>query len=249
MYRAVCPNCGKSVTLDEPAGIFCPYCKSEIPLVKDTEVPDENLVARAKELIKLGNFEVLISLLAGKKGRIPELYRSFSHLMMIYRDYVRDADALYDKDREKATLNALKKFATGSDAYADNPIHTRYMERIELKAGEFADLIAEGHEEVGRQLAGILARKLLLPSEDNEKRHLAVVLMADDYSCHKLIPLLTDDDLSEIYNGYTQTPEFHLVSPKQVLLAKEMKKEIISRGLALPENDDSLLKRIRRFFG
>lgn len=249
MYRAVCPNCGKSVMLDEPTVIFCPYCKSEIPLLEETEVLDADLVARAKDLINQGNFEVLISSLAGKAGRLPAIYRSFSQLMMIYRDYVRDADALYDKGREKATINALKKFATGSDAYAENPIHSRYMERIEQKAGEFADLLAEGSEEVGRQLAGILAKKLLLPSEDNEKRHLAVVLMADDYSCHKLVPLLTDDDLTEIYNGYTQTPEFHLVSPKQVLLAKEMKKEIISRGLALPGNDDGLLKKIRRFFG
>ncbi len=249
MYRAVCPNCGRSVTLEEPAVIFCPYCKTEIPLVEKSEVPQEDLVSRAEELIRDGNFEVLISLLAGKAGRLPAIFRSFSQLMMIYRDYVRDADALYDKDREKATLNALKKFATGSDAYAENPIHARYMERIELKAGEFADLLAQGSEEVGRKLAGILTRKLLLPSEDNEKRHLAVVLMADDYSCHKLVPLITDDDLTEIYIGYTQTPDFHLVSPKQVLLSKEMKKEIVSRGLALPGNDDGLFKRIRRFFG
>ena len=31
-------------------------------------------------------------------------------------------------------------------------------------------------------------------------------------------------------------------------MKKEMKKEIISRGLALPGNDDGLLKKISRFF-
>ena len=247
MYNAVCPNCGKSVMLEEPAVVFCPYCKTEIPLVQDDEVsPDELMLC--SEYIKSGDYEALLASVIGKEGRISEIYSTFAQVMMINRDYIREADKLYEKDSDKAAFNAIKKLATGSDAYAENAIHTRYMERIRLEAEKFADLIEKGREKDGRMLAGIIAKKLLLPSSDNVKSHLAVVLMADDYSCHKLIPLLTDEDLTEIYEGYTQTPEFHLVSPKQLLLAKEMKKEILERGLALPGSDKGFLDRIRQFF-
>lgn len=248
MYRAVCPNCGKSVTLDEPAVIFCPYCKAEIPLLQEAEDLDEDLVKRAAELVDMGNYELLITTLVGKDGRLSMLYRAFAQLMMINRDYIQEADKLYDKDKDKAAFNALKKLATGSDAYAENPIHTRYMKRIEEEAGKFADLLEKGSEKEGKVLAGIITKKLLLPSADNAKSHIAVVLMADDYSCHKLVPLLTDEDLLEIYETYTQAPDFHLVSPKQVLLAKEMKKEILDRGLLLPGGNKGLLDRIKQFF-
>ena len=248
MYRAVCPNCGKSVTLDEPAVIFCPYCQTEIPLVQESDEPGEDIVCRASELIEQGNYEVLISSFAGKTGRLSELYRVFSQLMMLNRDYIRDADALYEKDSDKAAINALKKLATGSDAYAENPIHTHYMSRVEQKAAEFAVLLRKGDESEGKKLAGLIAKKLLLPTEDNAKRHLSVVLMADDYSCHELVPHLTDDDLIEIYSAYTQTPDFYLVSPKQVLLAKEMRKEILKRGLEVPGNKQTLLEKIKQMF-
>ena len=248
MYRAVCPNCGKSVTLDEPAVIFCPYCKTEIPLAEEPQESEEELVSLADKLVSKGDFEALLGSSAGKAGKMAALFSAFSQLMIINRDYIREADQLYEKDSDKAALNAIKKFATGSDAYAENPVHTRYMERIEQKAAEFAEMLDKSSSPEGRRLAGLIVKKLILPSSDNAKRHLAVVLMADDYSCHRLVPHLTDEDLCEIYTAYTQTPDFYLVSPKQVLLSKEMKAEIISRGLKLPGKEKTLFDRIRQLF-
>lgn len=248
MYRAVCPNCGKSVTLDEPEAVFCPYCRTEIPLMQEPQGSEEEFASLADELIDEGEYEAFLDSVAVKEGKQSPLFAAFSRIMLLNRDYIREADQLYEKDSAMTALNAIKKLATGSDAYTDNPIHTRYMEKVDQLANGFADLLEKDSSTEGKKLAGMLTRKLLLPTEDNAKRHLSVVLMADDYSCHRLIPHLTDEDLTEIYEAYTQTPDFYLVSPKQVLLSKEMKAAILSRGLKLPGKESSLFDRIKKIF-
>ena len=269
MYRAVCPNCGKAVLLEEAEAISCPYCKSEIPLVQEVEAPvvlpegkdleshdptgtdDKLSLANAKHLIECGDYDQLLLLAAKKKGDLAAAYRTFAQIVIAYRDYVRDAEQLYEKESARAAQNALRKFATGTDTYAENPIHSHYMKRVEEKTAELAKLLASPDlitEHVGGKMAAIVAKRLLLPSEDNTKKYLAVVLMADDYSCSPLVSFLEDGDLVEIYKGYTETPDFHLVAPKQFQLKKEMEKEILKRGIELPGFDRGLLSKLKKLF-
>ena len=248
MYRAICPNCGKAVTLDEPAAVTCPYCKAEIPLIEEQDTAGDFLL-KAAEFVETEGYDQIVGITAGKDDVLSSVYRVFAQAMILYRNYIRDAQELFEKEQQKAISNAFRKFATGTDAYAENPLHSHYMDRIDQRAKELAVLVADPEAgEVGKHLAGLLMKKLILPGDDNLKRHLSVVLMADDYSCYPFVPLLTDEDLQEIYATYTGTPDFYLVAPKQFELEKAMKKELKKRGLEVPGEKKGLLSKIKKIF-
>lgn len=198
-YTVKCPNCGKSVTLEEELmQVTCPYCSTRF------SISNTSYSGRADSVV------------------LYEVTQVVNQMVRAIDKYHSDSLKLYEAAHQNVS-NPFKRLLAGTDPFSMSEIHNRYFQYLDNMVNELDGHLSSIHDPSAKSsLAKKAVEAILAPAVPDTPFQVVFNYEADDTLSQALLKHLTKDDLNEIYESFATPQRSKFFYPNQKKLAELM---------------------------
>lgn len=219
-FTVKCPNCGRSVTLEEELQeIICPYCGTKFTV---------------SNTVNSGHADSVV---------LYEATQVVNQMLRAIDKYHEDSLKLYES-AHKNVSNPFKRLLAGTDPFSMSEIHNRYFQYLDNLVNELDGHLSSIHDTTAKSsLAKKAVEAILAPAPADTPFQVVFNYEADDTLSQPLLKHLSLDNLREIYDDFAVPQRRKFFYPNQKKLVELMEYRL---GIETKKGLSAILEKFRK---